>query len=457
MGTLLRSWPAVMTAIGLAAASPADLADPGEFPAGYRTVAVTRPGGSTFTARLHYPAVAPGGAGAAIAAVGGPFPAISFGHGFLQAVTQYQSTCQHLATHGYLVIASESEGGLAPSHSAFAADISHCLSWLESQNATPGAELFGRVDVAAFGLSGHSMGAGASLLAAAADPRVRCVANLAAAETNPSAIAAMAGISVPVFLITGSQDSIVSPSTNGQRMYAAASPPRQLPLIAGGFHCGFTDASFLFCDSGGISRAQQLAITRRLLTACFNAHLKGDAAAWQQVWGGEAPASAGVTLTSDPGLTVAVAPVAVDAAPGGLTDPLLITLTSSRPEPIDVDVVIDTDPGWGVATTRVEQLVATSPASLTLSVRAPGLAGPAASPIRISARAVSDGAGAAAVAQAQRRICQPDWNGAGGLTVQDVFDFLADYFRQSADFDGAGGTTVQDIFMYLAAYFDGCG
>jgi dienelactone hydrolase len=456
MGTLLRTWPAVMAAIGLAAAGLADLADPGPFPAGYRTVTVTRPGGSTFTARLHYPAAAPGGAGAAIAAAGNPFPAISFGHGFLQAVTQYQSTCQHLATHGYLVIASESEGGLAPSHSAFAADLSHCLSWLEIQNTTPGAELFGRVDVAAFGLSGHSMGAGASLLAAAADLRVRCIANLAAAETNPSAIAAMAGIRAPVYLITGSQDTIVSPATNGQRMYAAASAPRQLPLIAGGFHCGFTDASFLFCDSGGISRAQQLAITRRLLTACFNTHLKGDAAAWEQVWGDQAPASAGVTLTSDPGLTVAVAPVAVAAAPGGLTDPLLITLTSSRPGPIDVDVAINGDPGWGAATARVEQLAAASPASITLSVRAPGLAGSAASPLRVTARAVSDGAGAVATAQAQRRECHTDWNGAGGLTVQDVFDFLADYFRQSADFDGVGGTTVQDLFLYLAAYFDGC-
>ncbi len=54
--------------------------------------------------------------------------------------------------------------------------------------------------------------------------------------------------------------------------------------------------------------------------------------------------------------------------------------------------------------------------------------------------------------------CRADFNNAGGLTVQDIFDFLAAYFAglPAADFNGAGGLTVQDIFDYLAAYFAGC-
>ncbi len=54
--------------------------------------------------------------------------------------------------------------------------------------------------------------------------------------------------------------------------------------------------------------------------------------------------------------------------------------------------------------------------------------------------------------------CPANFNGTGGITVQDIFDFLASYFNNdpAADFNGAGGVTVQDIFDFLAAYFAGC-
>jgi hypothetical protein len=54
--------------------------------------------------------------------------------------------------------------------------------------------------------------------------------------------------------------------------------------------------------------------------------------------------------------------------------------------------------------------------------------------------------------------CPADFNGVGGITVQDIFDFLAAYFNNNprADFNNAGGVTVQDIFDFLAAYFAGC-
>lgn len=59
---------------------------------------------------------------------------------------------------------------------------------------------------------------------------------------------------------------------------------------------------------------------------------------------------------------------------------------------------------------------------------------------------------------AQVSICTADFNCAGGLTVDDLFDFLAAYFTADprADLNASGTISVQDIFDYLAAYFVGC-
>ena len=54
--------------------------------------------------------------------------------------------------------------------------------------------------------------------------------------------------------------------------------------------------------------------------------------------------------------------------------------------------------------------------------------------------------------------CPADFNGANGVTVQDIFDFLSAWFAglPTADSNGANGVTVQDIFDFLSAWFAGC-
>lgn len=307
-----------------------DFSAPGAFQAGWMDVTVTRPGGSTFTARLFYPA-ASSGQNAPYDGTNAPYPGISFGHGFLQTVEKYQSTLEHLATWGYFVIASRSGGELFPSHQAFADDLRHCLTCLEQGNLDSESWLYGQVQTARFGMSGHSMGGGASLLATAADSRVRTVANLAAADTNPSAINAASLLAVPVCLITGSEDTIVPPQNHGQLMYSAAPPPRQLPLIAGGYHCGFIDSNSIFCDSGSISRAAQLAITRRLLTAWFNLYLNSDQTVWPLVWGEPVLADPQVITTSDSGIVLTFSQNAFVGVRGsGLTGNLTIYNAGQR-------------------------------------------------------------------------------------------------------------------------------
>lgn len=54
--------------------------------------------------------------------------------------------------------------------------------------------------------------------------------------------------------------------------------------------------------------------------------------------------------------------------------------------------------------------------------------------------------------------CAANFNGQGGVTVQDVFDYLQAFFAgtPTADFNGSGAITVQDVFDLLAGFFNGC-
>lgn len=55
--------------------------------------------------------------------------------------------------------------------------------------------------------------------------------------------------------------------------------------------------------------------------------------------------------------------------------------------------------------------------------------------------------------------CRADFDQVGGVSVQDLFDFLADYFARNhaANFNQSGGVSVQDIFRSLAEWFVPCG
>ncbi len=54
--------------------------------------------------------------------------------------------------------------------------------------------------------------------------------------------------------------------------------------------------------------------------------------------------------------------------------------------------------------------------------------------------------------------CAADFNCQGGVTVQDIFDYLTAYFAASlaADFNADTTLSVQDIFDFLTAWFAGC-
>jgi hypothetical protein len=74
---------------------------------------------------------------------------------------------------------------------------------------------------------------------------------------------------------------------------------------------------------------------------------------------------------------------------------------------------------------------------------------------------VSTSAGSATSAAASVEVgggCAADVNGTGGVSVQDIFDFLTLWLANDpiADFNGTGGVSVQDIFDFLEAWVEGC-
>ena len=435
----------------VAAHAAADDSIAGPYPVSQRSVTVTRANGTTFTAQVRYPATS-SAAAAPFSPAATPAPAISFGHGFLSAVDLYDSTMDHLASHGYIVIATTSEGSILPNHANFALDIRQCLTWLEQQDALAGSWLLGAVDEAKFGVSGHSMGGGASALAAAADARIKCLATLAAAETNPSAANAALSIQVPARFIVGSQDSIVAPATT-QNQYANTDAPRQFATITGGSHCGFIDSAIIACDSGSITRADQLAKTRALLLEFFNTHLRGDAARYATVWGAGATV-AGTTLVRDARIASSLAPASVSGALDTVI-PVTLSVTNIGPDASAIRPRA-TGPALDIQFEPAETALLSAGQSASVTAWVRGLAaGPAQA--TIDAVRVRDGAGTSHILLADFAggPVQGDLDGDGDVDAADLATLLNSWGACkgcAADFDGNGAVDGSDIAVLLNAW-----
>jgi|GEM_PF-1974294 len=251
-----------------------------------------------FGARVFYPAAGDGGRDAEVDRAGGPYPVIAFGHGYLGRVEYYAATLRYLAARGYLVIAPTSQGGVLPDHSEFADELRASLTWMVAQGNETGSPFSEAVDPGRLGLSGHSMGGGCALLAAARDSRIAAVSTLAAADTRPSSLDLLGDIDAPVQSIAGSDDAIAPPDRFQVPLYEAVPTPRQLVLIEGGSHCGFLDDPPPLCDEGSMPPVQQIELTRGLLRDWFDLYLEGEASLRGSVW--EPAPDPRLTIVSDP-------------------------------------------------------------------------------------------------------------------------------------------------------------
>ena len=191
------------------------------------------------------------------------FPVIVFGHGFVMSTSSYSSLRDSLVLQGYIMALPTTESGFAPSHLDFGKDIAFIAEQIQLSNLNSTDLFFNRVADATC-VMGHSMGGGASFLSTQFYSGITAIANLAAAETNPSAVTAASLLTIPALLIAGENDCITPVATNQFLMYnAIQSPCKNLITINGASHCQMGDSNFK-CSLGEATCTPSPAITREV-------------------------------------------------------------------------------------------------------------------------------------------------------------------------------------------------
>jgi len=232
----------------------------------------------TVTAEVYYPGISTGDN---VAFAAGNFPVFTLAHGFVIPGNTYQNFADELVPDGYVIVLPTTESSFLPNHDAYGKDIAFLNTAFRSGGISFFTQFNGRSAI-----GGHSMGGGASALAATqtiADAYI----GFAPAITNPSPVPQGGQIEIPALVFSGSADGVTPPETNHQPIYDSfASDCKSFVSITSGTHCYFIPSSL--CDlgesgvPGGMTRELQQQITFEYLRPFLNTFLLDDSASWQQ-------------------------------------------------------------------------------------------------------------------------------------------------------------------------------
>jgi hypothetical protein len=257
------------------------------YPTGTRTITFVDAarGNRSVDVEFHYPATT---AGSNTALANDSFNFIVFGHGFQMGASAYLPYSDSLAKNGYIVAYPNTESSLSPSHPNFAQDLIFVYNQIILANNNSSSPLYHKVRIRG-AIGGHSMGAGCTVLSASYGNPATCYFTFAAANTNPSSIAAAPAMTKPYLAFAGSYDCIAPYASNQLPMYdSSGSACKVLVNINGASHCQFGAGNFQcnfgegvsFCANPPTSRSSQINTTLRYMYPFFDYYLRGNCAAW---------------------------------------------------------------------------------------------------------------------------------------------------------------------------------
>ncbi|HLP18798.1 MAG TPA: hypothetical protein VK174_00780, partial [Chitinophagales bacterium] len=225
------------------------------------------------------------------AMVNDSFPFIVFGHGFQMTGNNYYSVFDSLVRQGYIVALPGTETSFSPSHSDFGKDFIFIYGKLISESQTNSSSFLYNHVIPRGAIGGHSMGGGSTVLSCQFGTPATCYFTFAAANTNPSSIAAAPSMNKPYLAIAGSRDCIAPPAANQVPMYDSSGAPCKVYVsILDATHCQFGPNSVACnfgegvsgCASTPLSSTAQVSKTLAFLTPYLNYYLKQQCSAWTQ-------------------------------------------------------------------------------------------------------------------------------------------------------------------------------
>ena len=239
-------------------------------PIGHTTIMFVDPdrGNRQIETEIYYPATV---AGEDTPGAIGEYPVIVFGHGFVMAWSAYANLWEEFVPRGYIMAFPRTEGNaFNTDHQRFGWDLQFLVTAMQQEGNDPASVLYDLV-APETALMGHSMGGGASFLAADSlvnngNTNLKTLIGLAPAESTSNGVSSIASateITLPSLILSGEQDGVTPPADHHIPMYDnLASDCKTIIHIIGGAHCYFANSNFN-CDFGEGTSSTGISITRQ--------------------------------------------------------------------------------------------------------------------------------------------------------------------------------------------------
>lgn len=151
-------------------------------------------------------------------------PILTWGNGTGMATSNYDALLMHLASWGFVVVATDSTMTLSGEEMLAGVD------YLISENSNSLSAFYNKLDVNAVAAIGHSQGGWGVMNAAKGSNRIKCTVPIQPGPGRPE------GVTQPMFLIGGTDDHIVNVDLIVRPIFNNATCPVLMGVLDGATH-----------------------------------------------------------------------------------------------------------------------------------------------------------------------------------------------------------------------------